>query len=324
MENTSVYMVKEESDNQRLDLFLSEQLNVSRSQAQKYYKENRVLVNGVPPKKAGMTLKTGMHVEIIEATPKVKAMLDMKDDLYNDIEILSETPDYVVVVKPSGLLVHPTQAEEPVSLAAWLVKKYPEITSVGESPLRPGIVHRLDREASGILVVARTQSMYEHLKKQFQNRTIIKEYSVLVHGSIEIDHAVIDFLIDRGSDGRMVSRPHIKDISLKNVTAIQTGKEAITEFWVKQRYAGYTLLTVKIHTGRTHQIRVHMYAYNHPVLGDALYTQQKLNHKRDRTLGRLFLHATKLCFVDHAGEERCFTAPLPKKLDDCLNELHAV
>lgn len=231
-----------------------------------------------------------------------------------NINIIADKDAYIVVEKPSGLLAHETSAGETETLSRWIIEKYPEISYVGEDAKRPGMMHRLDKEASGIIVIAKTQEMYNLIKKQFQKRTIEKEYIVLVHGIISADHGVIDFDIDRGREGRMASRPKTDALRVKNVPHIQKGKEAITEFFVEKRFARFTLLRVKIHTGRTHQIRVHMLAYNHPVVGDKVYVNSKLNLKRDKELGRLFLHAARLCFDDLKGSRVCYESPLPENL----------
>ena len=202
-----------------------------------------------------------------------------------------------------------------------MLKNYPKLKGVGEYENRPGIVHRLDREASGVMVIAKNQKMFDHLKNQFKKRETEKEYSVLVHGKIENDHGEIDFDIDRSKDGRMASRPKTNRLSLRTIMKIQFGKDALTEFWIERRFARYTLLKVQIHTGRTHQIRVHMLAFNHPVVGDTLYFNKKLNMTRDKELGRLFLHASHLCFRDLKDKKVCFELKLPSELDKFLGEL---
>ncbi len=239
----------------------------------------------------------------------------------NAISIIADNADYLVVNKPAGLLVHPTLKGETETLTGWLVETYPEIKTVGDDLSRPGLVHRLDREASGVMVVAKTQEMFLHLKKQFQERTMEKEYKVLVHGKVAKDEGVIDFAIDRGEDGRMASRPKIDPLRLASVKHEQGGRDALTEFSVEKRFTRFTLLRVHIHTGRTHQIRVHMLAYNNPVVGDTVYMNKKLNLKRDIELGRLFLHATRLCFDDLAGARVCYGAKLPMKLEEFLKKL---
>ena len=245
-----------------------------------------------------------------------------------EIKIVAETPDYLVIEKPAGVLVHATQAKEEGTVVDWLLKRYPKIKKVGDPSTssgqvqRPGIVHRLDKEASGLLVIAKTQAMFEHLKKQFQERETEKEYLVLVYGKVLKDEGIIDFDIDRGREGRMVSRPKVDKLDLDKVKDIQEGREALTEFWVEKRFARFTMLCVRIHTGRTHQIRVHMFAYNHPVVGDELYLNKKLIKKNEQKLGRLFLHAAKLCFMDLQGEKRCFKSELPGELKNYLHKLN--
>lgn len=237
------------------------------------------------------------------------------------IKIIVETADYLVINKPAGVLVHPTAAKEKDTVADWLRKKYADIIKVGDSKERPGIVHRLDKEASGLLVIAKTQKMFEHLKRQFQARETEKEYLVLVYGRMEKDEGRIDFAIDRGKDGRMASRPKVDKFDVEKVGKEQPGKEAVTEFWAEKRFTRFTLLRVRIQTGRTHQIRVHLYAYNHPVVGDALYLNRKLIKKSEQKLDRLFLHAARLCFADLAGERKCFDSELPAELKEYLAKL---
>ena len=225
-------------------------------------------------------------------------------------QVIAETPDYVVVLKPAGLLVHEADsAPGEKTLVDWLIKKYPEVKKVGDDPkTRPGIVHRLDREASGLLVVARTQKMFEMLKIQFQEHTIDKRYMVLVHGKVINSHGDIKLPIGRaGRGGRMAAHN----------TGVEDAREAHTFYEVKARHGGVTLLEVTITTGRTHQIRVHMFALQHPVVGDTLYPVKKVG-KAFPILDRLFLHATHLAFTDLAGQRVEFDAPLPTELDRYL------
>ncbi|MFH1292456.1 MAG: RNA pseudouridine synthase [bacterium] len=231
--------------------------------------------------------------------------------------IQKEAKDYLIVNKPAGLLTHPTEAGESKTLSGLLVKKYPELAQVGEDPNRPGIIHRLDKLASGLLVIPRNQAMFEHLKKQFQERTVDKEYSVLVHGRVLADENTIDLPLSHSKNTKRIAAvPKIK----KGI-ADDRGRTALTDFWVEKRWINFTLLQVKIHTGRTHQIRVHMLAYNHPVVGDPIYFQKKQKRKWDDELGRLFLHCNKLGFVDLQGKKRVFKSKLPKKLEDFLKKI---
>lgn len=305
-------IVSENQDPVRLDVFLQGFFGVSRSQMQKRIRSGQVLVNKKLPKKTGDMVKAGDEIDVYDNSS------DIKKTVVPTIELISENKDFIVINKPANVLTHPTEADETGTLVDWLLKNYPEVKNVGESDRRPGIVHRLDKDASGLLVVARNQTMFEHLKKQFQDRLVNKEYLVLVHGIVINDHGIIDFAIDRGEGGRMAARPHIDQTKVANVGKLQEGKEALTEFWVDKHFSRFTSLKVKIYTGRTHQIRVHLLAYGHPVVGDPLYFNSKLNRKRDKELGRIFLNASKLSFLDLSGEEVNFQIELPKDLRDFL------
>ena len=174
---------------------------------------------------------------------------------------------------------------------------------MGEDKLRPGIVHRLDRDVSGLMVVARTQKMFESLKQQFQDRSIQKQYTALVHGVIDEEHRVIDTPIGRSQtkSGKMAA--HTQEL--------EGDRDAKTEYTVLKRLKNYTLLEIRLHTGRSHQIRVHLHSIGYPVVGDALYTNKRVKHKN---LGRIFLHESKLSFDDASGERRTYESELPKEL----------
>jgi len=316
--------VAEKDAGKRLDIFLSEKLDQSRSQVQKMIEKEMVRVNSKLPKKAGDKL-SAKDVIIIDTDKKisapVKSATKTKDNkttsLTDQIKIIDETADYIVVEKPAGLLTHPTMAKEKESLSGYLAAKYKEIVKIGEDPIRPGIVHRLDREASGLLVVARTQNMFNFLKEQFKNRTIKKEYIVLVHGKVARDWGEINFPLKRsGSGDRMAAIPESGNTSLA-----EEAKLAKTEFTIEKKFINFTLLQVKIHTGRMHQIRAHFLAYNHPVVGDVLYFQKKQKRNWDKQLGRLFLHCTKLVFTDLEGIQREYNSPLPQNLEDFLGQI---
>ncbi len=246
-------------------------------------------------------------------------------------KIIFENSDYLIINKPSGLIVHGgTGITEPV-LTDWLRIKYPEIENVGDDPIRPGIVHRLDKEASGLMLIAKNQKAFEYFKKQFQKRKIVKKYLALAHGKIFKDEDVISFPIKRSKDGyKMAALPVSSEtISDKNkpnnrdrgtLRAQEDSKEAITEFCVLHRYINYTLLDVKIKTGRTHQIRVHFYAYGHPLVGDPLYWTKKTKVKNEKIkLGRIFLVARELSFKDLDGEKQTFAIETPTDLQSFLN-----
>lgn len=301
---------------QRLDIFLSAKLKISRSQIKKFVDNDQITVNGQTATKTGELIRATDKVVVNKpvATKKLTVKAEKIKRERFKINIIKETPDYLVVEKPYGLLTHSTEKNEADSLASMLAKKYPALKKVGDDPKRPGIVHRLDKEASGLLVVARTQPMFEHLKNQFKNRIVEKEYLVLAHGKTSKDFDKINFPLERGRNLERMSALPATEYGRVNTL----GKEALTEFDVAKRFINFTLLKVKIHTGRMHQIRAHMLAYNHPVVGDPLYFQKKRKNRWDKVCGRLFLHCIRLAFTDLKGERQEFASTLPQPLADFL------
>lgn len=233
-------------------------------------------------------------------------------------ELIGKTDDYLVVNKPAGLLTHGAEHISEASLADLLVIDYPEIAAIGEEKNRPGIMHRLDKLASGLIVIARTPESFADLKRQFQERTISKYYTALVHGKIEKDESEISFAIERSVKGhKMASLP----IS-KNGEPNFDGRNALTRFEVLKRFINYTLLKVKIETGRTHQIRCHFSAYGNPLAGDDLYGTKKTKAKNSKLkLGRIFLVADQLEFTDLRGERKKYSIQLPPELSEFLKNL---
>ncbi len=253
-----------------------------------------------------------------------------------NIKILYEDENVLVLDKPAGLMVHGDgKASEP-TLADWLVEKYPIIKDVGEplriphdelnsqseirdeSILRPGIVHRLDKDTSGVMIVAKNQNAYEFLKKQFQGRTIEKVYRALVYGNVKDDSGEIMLPI-----GKSRSDPRLWSAS-KNARG--TLRDARTIFKVLKRFGEVTYIEVYPKTGRTHQIRVHMKAIFHPVVGDPLYAPGKptvSGISRQARLHRQALHALSLELVLPSGERKKFEAPLPDDFQSALEYLES-
>lgn len=309
----------------RLDIVLHGEAGMSRSQAQRRIRAGCVQVQNSIVTKVGQLVKEG---DVITLSPLLAAEekdtpVRLEQDGTGNIRIVTDEPTFLVIEKPSGILVHPTDAGEQYTVSQWFAHRYPKSADIGHAR-RPGIVHRLDKDASGLLVLAKTPEMYTHLKRQFAERTVKKIYTILVHDRVEQDHHVIEFPIGRGRDGRMAARPHIARVSLKNVRSLQEGKDAKTQYDVLTRYANATLLSVQIHTGRTHQIRVHMRAMNHPVVGDRLYADAYTARPLEKRAPRLFLHASMLSFTDLSGEVRSFESPLPAELSALLVGLHTV
>lgn len=236
------------------------------------------------------------------------------EEIYSKIKIIHETPDYLIVYKPYGLTVHKPNANYPFpTLADFLVTKYPEITKVGDDPvLRPGIVHRLDKDTSGIMLVCRTQEAFEYYKSLFKKRTIHKKYYVLVHGQLFHDQTIDKPIVRSKTDGS-------KFCVSVGKTASDKAKQAITDIEVMKIYRDFTLLSAKPKTGRTHQIRVHLQSISRIVAGDTFYKPKKF--KSPNKLNRLFLHAYYLKFKDMNGEKQEFKIGLPKDLHAFLDTL---
>ncbi len=223
-------------------------------------------------------------------------------------EVIFENKDFLVIDKPAGLMVHGVRIKssrrvdegrvpEP-TLADWLVARYPAIKNVGDDPaLRPGIVHRLDKATSGVMIIAKTQTSFEHLKKLFQEHRMQKTYIALVHGHPKKEKGTIDAPIG------------IKSGSLKrSIHSLKMAKPAITEYSVMKTFPHTALLSVHPKTGRTHQIRVHLASIGTPIMGDPLYGGK---HREDHA-HRLMLHAAALEFSDGDGHHFVFEAPLPR------------
>lgn len=225
------------------------------------------------------------------------------------LTILYEDADVLVVNKPAGLIVHADGRTNEPTLVDWLLEKYPNIKGVGEHDEveRSGIVHRLDRETSGAMVVAKTQKAYDFLKKQFQSRNVEKIYNAFVYGRVKNDEGVIDRPIARSKRGG----------ATWSATRGKKGKEreAVTEYKVLKRWDSYSFVELRPLTGRTHQLRVHLKAINYPVVCDKLYAPN-----RSCALGfnRLALHARSLTLALPSGEEIKIEAPYPKDFEKAL------
>lgn len=284
----------ENSAKERLDKFLVAQLpETSRSHLQKMIKDGVILLNGKITA-VHTFLKPGDQIEIGQETPSQQTIIEPT--------IIEETPDYLILNKPAGLVVYATDIKN-YTLIDWLKKNYPKLKTVGEEGQPYGLVHRLDKEVSGVLVIAKTQKFWENLKYQFADHTIYKEYLAFANGAFPDKAGTIDLPLIRTKAG-------IIGAVAKN----QDGKDAITEYEVVQQFKDYTLVKIIIKTGRTHQIRAHMKAFNHPLVGDKLY-----NSKDKLLSGRVFLHAAKLSFTNSQGELVTYTAPLPNELQEILD-----
>lgn len=299
----------------RLDIFLAQELkDLSRSQIQKLIKQQAITINGAPAV-SHYSLKVGNIINIKKFTLSEKTKASGAPKNLPDIKIIHETKEFLIINKPAGLAVHGPAS---YTLADWLKEQYPQIKQVGDPASageRPGLVHRLDKDVSGLMVIAKTQAAFNNLKKQFQERTVIKEYTALVHGKIKKDSAIINFPIKRAQDGyKMAALP-----AMVKGEPSEAGRLAETEFWVIKRLVNYTLLKIKIKTGRTHQIRVHLAAYGYPVAGDNIYATAKTRIQNKKLgLSRIFLNADHLAFADLANNRQSYKIDLTEELKNIL------
>ena len=302
------YTATSEDAQQRFDMILSKASETSRSQTQKTIKSGEAMINDRPSKPHTL-IQEG---DVLSFPASLSKTIEGKVGELPSLNILYEDDDLIVLEKDAGVLVHEIhERDTQQSLADALVAYFPKIKKVGDSPARPGIVHRLDRKVSGVMVAAKTQAAFDHLKQQFKDRTVKKEYLALVYGQLPKDQDTISLKIGRSKSlGRMVARPED-----------QEGKEAITEYTVIDRYRIATFVNVIIHTGRTHQIRAHFKAIDHPVVGDPLYKKKLIKNIRQLKMDRIFLHSEKLTITLMDGTEKTFVSPLPESLTTILNKL---
>ncbi|MDO8260476.1 MAG: RluA family pseudouridine synthase [Candidatus Magasanikbacteria bacterium] len=312
-------IIAEEEVGKRLDLLLTEKLpSETRNKLQKLVKQGSITLNGktVTPH---LKTKLGDIIEINSLELKITNPKTITEDKnLPKIKIIEENPEYLIFNKPAGLTVHGTKFVKGKTLVDVLLKDYPELKKIGEDPDRPGIVHRLDSDVSGLMVIPRTQDSFDNLKKQFQKRTVKKRYTGLCYGTIIKKEDEINFPIARSLEGyRMAALPMtVKGLPNPN------GKKAITFFHITKRFLNYTLLEIKIKTGRTHQIRVHMAAYGNPLVGDDLYGTRRHRERNEKLkLGRVFLASCELEFTNLAGERKNYKIDLPKQLEEILNRI---
>ena len=292
----------ENSENVRLDAYIaSKQSDLSRSNIQKLIDSGDILVNN-SIKKMSYKVQEGdvIHINVPEAREA-----NIKPENI-PIDIIYQDNDIIVVNKPKGLVVHPADGNPDGTLVNAIMAICKDGLSGIGGELRPGIVHRLDKDTSGLLIVAKNDKAHRLMSEQIKNREVRKIYIALVKGVVSENEATIDMPIGRSTKDR------------KKMAVRKDGKEAVTHFKVLKRYPNYTLLEVKIDTGRTHQIRVHMAEIGHPVVGDEVYS----NGKNEFNVHGQMLHSTYLDFVHPAtGEKMHFEAPLPEYFEEVLKKL---
>jgi 23S rRNA pseudouridine1911/1915/1917 synthase len=313
-ESSLTLTVPAEDAGTRLDAFLASRIEGwSRARLQRLIEDGDVLVNG-RASKASYKLRTTDEIEAeLTALP---ATSFLPEDI--PIEVVYEDDDLIVVNKTAGIVVHPGAGAKTGTLANALAFHFQNLSTTG-GVARPGIVHRLDKDTSGLLLVAKTEPAHENLADQFRAREVFKSYVALVHGQVERDRGEIDEPIAR--DPRHRTRMAI----------VRSGRSALSIYRARERFNRFTLIDVELKTGRTHQIRVHLAWIKHPVVGDETYGSGRDNTVADPKirsqigkLGRQFLHAEKLGFIHpKSGERLKFTSPLPSELQNLLDTIRS-
>ena len=295
--------IKVENNGIRLDAFVAENTEFSRTNAQRLIKENKIKINGNSAKES-YKVKIGDLVEIEDEEPKE---IELKaQDI--PIDILYEDNDIIVVNKPKGMVVHPANGNPDGTLVNAVMAKCKDSLSGIGGEIRPGIVHRLDKDTSGAIIVAKNDKAHIDLSEQIKNHEVEKTYIALVKGIVSENEATINMPISRSTKDR------------KKMAVNKDGKNAVTHFKVLERFDKYTLLEVKIETGRTHQIRVHLSYIGYPIVGDEVYS----NGKNEWGIKGQCLHAKSLKFKHPiTGKEMFIEAPMPEYFRNIIKDLES-
>ena len=295
-------VVKDNEQNKRLDMYIAEEKKeLSRTTIKRLLEDGDILVNE-KIQKASYKPETGDKIQI--NMPEVVETKLVAQDI--PVPVIYEDKDIIVVNKPKGMVVHPANGNPDGTLVNAILAMCKDSLSGIGGEIRPGIVHRLDKDTSGLLIIAKNDLAHMNMSKQIQDRKVIKKYIALVRGTVPENEATIDMPIARSQKDR------------KKMTVDKNGKEAVTHFKVLARYDKYTLLEVKIDTGSTHQIRVHMSYIGHPVIGDEVYS----NGKNEFGVKGQMLHAKYLEFKHPiTGKDIKLEAPLPEYFEEVLKQL---
>lgn len=291
-----------EMENVRLDAYIAQKCeNLSRTMIQKLIEDGEILVNG-QEKKISYKTKQGDVIEI--HIPEAKEINLKAQDI--PLDVVYEDDDIIVVNKPKGMVVHPANGNPDGTLVNAVMSLCKGSLSGIGGEIRPGIVHRLDKDTSGLIIIAKNDVAHINLSKQIKDRRVKKIYIALVKGNVSENEATVNMPIGRSTKDR------------KKMAVRKDGKEAITHFKVLKRYGKYTLLELKIDTGRTHQIRVHMAEIGHPVVGDMIYS----NGRNEFGIEGQMLHAKSLDFQHPVtGKQIHLEAELPKYFEEILSKL---
>jgi len=325
MKTTNVIKINDTQSNQRIDKFLADFYSkTSRASWQKRIKNEEVLINNEKIK-ADYILKKGDEVEILIVsqplltTPclrrgenKIFPASSLKEEVIPDIEIIYENDDVMVIDKPAGILSQKASSSKAPCVTNFLIKHFPGIEKVGENEQRYGIVHRLDKDTSGVMIVAKNNESFEFLKDQFKNRKTQKRYITLVYGIVAPKEGTINLKI-----GRSKTNPLMQTVIDSKKKEDIKSREAITNYKTIESFKNYSLLEVSPKTGRMHQIRVHLKSLGFPVVGDKKYFFKKYRNSKIE-LERQFLHANKLKIKLIDGNVSTFESKLPKDLKNFL------
>jgi 23S rRNA pseudouridine1911/1915/1917 synthase len=301
MLSVNYYEVEQLKAGMRLDVYLAkENPEISRSYLQKLIGDGMVNVNNAPSK-PGYRLKPGDEVLLCVPYPEELKIEPQPIPL----DVYYEDPDVIVINKPRKMVVHPAEGNYSGTVVNALLFHCRDLSGIN-GVLRPGIVHRLDKDTSGLLVVAKNEAAHLELARQLKERRVVRRYLALVHGHFQEESGTIDAPVGRSSQDRK-----------RMAVVANGGKPAVTHYQVVQRFAKFTLLQIRLETGRTHQIRVHMAYLSHPLVGDNKYAPKKEHYGLDGQ----FLHAAVLGFTHPRTKGYLeFSAPLPAELDNFLRE----
>ena len=297
-------LIVENEESKRIDAYISENTEYSRTAVQRLIEENKIIVNG-KKEKASYKVQNGDKIEI-EEQPAKEIELKAQDI---PLEILYEDDDIIVVNKPKGMVVHPANGNPDGTLVNAVMAICKDSLSGIGGEIRPGIVHRLDKNTSGAIIIAKNDKAHINLSEQLKNHEIKKTYIALVRGVVKENNATINMPIGRSKKDR------------KKMDVDKNGKEAITHFKVLKRYKDCTLLEINIETGRTHQIRVHLSHIGYPIIGDEVYS----NGKNKLNIEGQCLHAKSLDFKHPiTGKNMHIEAPIPEYFENIIKELDII
>ena len=302
MDEIKSFLVGEDEEGDRLDVYLSEQLgDMSRSYIQKIIKDKKVEVNG-KVEKAKYLVKEDDKIKIEIPTPKLLEVV--AQDI--PIDIVYEDNDVLIVNKPQNMVVHPAPGNYENTLVNAILYHCKDKLSSINGVIRPGIVHRIDKDTSGLLMIAKNNNAHNSLAEQLKDHSITREYEFICHGVVKEDKITVDKPLGRNPKDRL------------KMAIVKDGKRAVTHFEVIERFDNFTHMKARLETGRTHQIRVHALSINHPLLGDPIYGPKNTKFKLEGQT----LHARKLGFIHPTTSEYIeFNSELPDYFKNIIKKL---